>query len=57
MANVPQQPTQPIQDVKMMGALLAVFNGDRTYANDFVEQLKGYIRLNRLVAGMGSYIQ
>jgi len=41
----------------MMGALPAVFNGDRTYADDFVEQLKGYIRLNRQVAGMGSFIQ
>jgi len=41
----------------MMGALLAVFNGDQTYADNFVEQLKGYIQLNCLVAGMGSYIQ
>jgi len=41
----------------MMGALPAVFNGDQTYADDFVEQLKGYIQLNHLVAGMGSYIQ
>jgi len=27
------------------------------YADDFIDQLKAYIRLNRQVAGMGSYIQ
>jgi len=26
------------------------------YADDFIDQLKAYIRLNRQVAGMGSYI-
>jgi len=41
----------------MMGALPAVFNGDHMYANDFIEQLKAYIQLNRQVAGMGSFIQ
>jgi len=40
-----------------MGALPVVFNGDHMYANDFIEQLKAYIRLNRQVAGMGSFIQ
>src|SRR5712671_7984735 len=52
-ANVPQQPAQPAQDVKMMGALPAIFAGDRMYADDFIDQLKAYVRLNRQVAGMG----
>jgi len=41
----------------MMGALLVVFNSDHMYADDFIEQLKAYIQLNRQVAGMGSFIQ
>src|SRR5712675_1394329 len=32
-ANIPQQPAQPVQDVKMMGTLLAVFNGDCMYTD------------------------
>jgi len=55
--NVPQQPAQPPQDVKMMGALPAIFAGNREQADDFIEQLKGYICLNRLVLGMNSFIQ
>jgi len=56
-ANAPQQPAQPPQDVKMMGALPAIFAGNREYADDFIEQLKGYIRLNQLVPRMNSFIQ
>jgi len=41
----------------MMGALPTIFAGNREQADDFIEQLKGYIRLNRLVYGMNSYIQ
>jgi len=41
----------------MMGTLPAIFAGNREQADDFIEQLKGYIRLNRLVHGMNSYIQ
>jgi len=44
--NVAQQPAQPPHDVKMMGALPSIFSGDREQADNFVEQLKGYIRLN-----------
>ena len=55
--NVAQQPAQPPHDVKMMGALPSIFAGDREQADNFVEQLKGYIRLNRLIPGMNSYIQ
>jgi len=55
--NAPQQPAQPPHDVKMMGALPAIFTGNRKQADDFIEQLKGYIHLNRLVSGMNSFIQ
>jgi len=41
----------------MMGALPSIFAGDRMYADDFIDQLKAYVRLNRQVAGMGLYIQ
>jgi len=41
----------------MMGTLPAIFAGNHEQADDFIEQLKGYIRLNRLVPGMNSYIQ
>jgi len=55
--NAPQQPAQPPHDVKMMGALPAIFAGNRKQADDFIEQLKGYICLNRLIPGMNSFIQ
>ena len=55
--NVAQQPAQPPHNVKMMEALPSIFAGNREQANNFVEQLKGYIRLNCLVPGMNSYIQ
>jgi len=41
----------------MMGALPAIFTGNREHTDDFIEQLKGYICLNRLVPGMNSFIQ
>ena len=41
--NVAQQLAQPPHDVKMMGALPSIFAGDREQADNFVEQLKGYI--------------
>ena len=40
-----------------MGALPAIFAGNREQADDFIKQLKGYIRLNRLIPGMNSFIQ
>jgi len=55
--NIPQQPAQPPQDVKMMGTLPSIFSGDREQADNFMEQLKGYIHLNHLVPGMNLYIQ
>jgi Retrotransposon gag protein/Zinc knuckle len=41
----------------MMGALPAIFDGDRERADDFIEELKGYIRLNNNVGGMNSYLK
>ena len=40
-----------------MGALPAIFDRDRTKADDFIEELKAYVRLNRDVPGMESYIK
>ena len=55
----PQQPQQqqnvaPAADVKAMGKLPDTFNGDRTKAEDFIEEVKGYLRLNQDVAGFNS---
>jgi hypothetical protein len=33
-----------------MGGLPQVFNGDRARADDFIEEVKGYLRLNQDVA-------
>ena len=41
----------------MMGALPAIFDGDRARADDFIDELKAYIRLNRTIPGMESYIK
>jgi hypothetical protein len=40
-----------------MGGLPQVFNGDHTKANDFIEEIKGYLRLNQDVAGYNSPIK
>jgi hypothetical protein len=45
------------QDVKAMGGLPQVFNGDHTKADDFIEEVKGYLRLNQDVAGYNSPIK
>jgi hypothetical protein len=37
-----------------MGKLPDDFNGDRTKADDFIEEVKGYLRLNAEVAGFNS---
>ena len=41
-----QQPVPPAADVKAMGSLPQIFYGDRSKANDFIEEVKGYFRLN-----------
>jgi hypothetical protein len=40
-----------------MGGLPQVFNGDRSRADDFIEEVKGYLRLNQDVAGYNSPIK
>jgi hypothetical protein len=48
---------QAAGDPKMMGALLAIFNGNHERANNFIKELKGYICLNNNVGGMNSYLK
>ena len=48
------QPVVIAGDVKIMGQPPPVFLGDRTKADDFVDQVKGYLRLNRDVTGFNS---
>ena len=58
----PQPPQQPQQqqnvaqaaDVKAMGKLPDRFDGDQTKAEDFIEEVKGYLCLNQDVAGFNS---
>jgi hypothetical protein len=38
----------------MMGQLPQTFTGDHTQADNFIEEVKGYLRLNRDVAGFDS---
>jgi len=40
-----------------MGGLPQVFTGDRLIADDFIEEVKGYLRLNQDVAGYNSLIK
>ena len=49
-----QQPVPPAADVKAMGSLLQIFYGDRSKADDFIEEVKGYFRLNTDVPGYNS---
>jgi hypothetical protein len=50
-ASAAQQPIAVAADVKAMGGLPQVFNGEHTKADDFIEEVKGYLRLNQDVAG------
>ena len=52
-----QQPIARAADVKSMGGLPQVFTGDRLVADDFIEEVKGYLRLNQDVAGYNSPIK
>jgi len=40
-----------------MGGLPQVFTGDHLFADDFIEEVKGYLRLNQDVAGYNSPIK
>ena len=50
----PQQPIQPAADVKTMGALPQLFYGDRTKADDFIDEAKAYLCLSADVVGYNS---
>ena len=52
--TTPQQPIQPTADVKTMEALPQLFYGDRTKANNFVNEVKAYLHLNTDVVGYDS---
>jgi hypothetical protein len=54
LANVLQQLIPPMGDVKTMGALPQVFTGDHAKADNFIKEVKGYLRLNQDVAGFDS---
>ena len=54
------QPPAPIAiagDVKNMGQLPFVFDGDRTKADDFIDEVKSYLLLNQDVSGFNSPIK
>ena len=46
-----QQLVPPVPDVKAMGSLPQIFYGDRSKANDFIEEVKGYFCLNANIPG------
>jgi len=52
-----QQPIARAADVKSMGGLPQVFTGDCLIADNFIEEVKGYLRLNQDVAGYNSPIK
>ena len=49
-----QQPVPPTPDVKAMGSLPQIFNGDQSKADDFIEEVKGYFHLNTDIARYNS---
>ena len=49
-----QQPVPPAADVKAMGSLPQIFYGDRSKADDFIEEVKGYFCLNADIPGYNS---
>ena len=49
-----QQPVPPTPVVKAMGSLPQIFNGDRSKADDFIKEVKGYFHLNPDVPGYNS---
>ena len=50
----PQAVIAPVADVKTMGQLPQVFYGDRMKADNFIEEVKGYLQLNHNIAGFNS---
>jgi hypothetical protein len=56
-ALIPQQPVAIAGDVKTMGQLPQVFTGDHAQADNFIEEVKGYLHLNQDMAGFDSPIK
>ena len=56
-APQPQQPIPAAADIKAMGKLPEIFGGNREQADDFIEAIKGYLRLNQDIAGFDSPIK
>ncbi len=52
-----QMPVVCARDVKAMGTLPHTFTGDRTQAEQFMEEVRTYLRLNNDVAGFNSPIK
>ncbi len=46
-----QVPVPRARDVKIMGTLSHTFSGDRTQAEQFMEEVRTYLRLNNDIAG------
>jgi hypothetical protein len=55
--QVPQQPVVLAGDVKTMGQLPQIFTGEWSKADNFIEEVKGYLCLNQDVAGFDSPIK
>jgi len=52
-----QQPVAQAADVKSMGGLPQIFSRDCLLANDFIEEVKGYLQLNQDIASYNSPIK
>ncbi len=50
----PQAPIIPVGDTKATGALPQIFNGSREKADNFIEEVKDYLQLNKQVLGFNS---
>ncbi len=48
------QPVQVAGNVRAMGILPTIFNGDRDQANDFISKMEEYLLLNDNVPGFNS---
>ena len=56
-AAAPQGVVPAANNVKAMGSLPQIFTGDRLQADNFIEEVKGYLCLNHDIAGFNSPIK
>ena len=56
-AAAPQGVVPAANDVKAMGSLPQIFTGDRLQADNFIEEVKGYLHLNNDITGFNSPIK